>query len=72
MATRRKDFHPVKRPGAATRAAKRAGLSLSAWSKRHYHDPGRVGKEARFVQIRKKWRSAGGKRRVVRRSGARR
>lgn len=51
----RKAFHPVRRPGAATRKAKRAGLSLGTWARKHYHDPGTVGKEARFVEIRKKW-----------------
>lgn len=46
----------VKRPGAATRAAKREGLSLSKWSAKHYHDPGVRGKEARFVKISKKFK----------------
>jgi hypothetical protein len=56
---RTKNFMPVKRPGAATAAAKREGLSLSAWSRKHYHDSGKVGGEARFVQIRKKWKTGG-------------
>jgi hypothetical protein len=48
-------FNPVKRPGAATAAAKREGLSLSAWEQKHKNDPGRVGREARFPMIAKKW-----------------
>ena len=57
MATRK--FHPVKRPGAATRAAKRAGMSVSAWARKNYHAAGRKGKEARFAIIARKWRRGG-------------
>lgn len=64
----RSTFRPVKRPGAATRAAKREGVPLSEWSREHYHDPGVRGKEARFIKIRKEWRSAGGKRKKTRTS----
>lgn len=65
-------FHPVRRPGAATRAAKRAGMSLSSWARKNYHAPGRKGKEARFVEIRKKWRSAGKHRQAKGRGSSRR
>ena len=57
MATRK--FSPVKRPGAATRAAKRAGMSLGAWARKNYHAPGRKGKQARFAVIARKWRKGG-------------
>jgi hypothetical protein len=52
---KRKKFQPVKRPGAATRKAKREGLSLRAWEQKHKNDPGRTGKQARFPLIAKKW-----------------
>lgn len=52
-------FRPVKRPGAATRAAERAKMSLGAWARKNYHAPGRKGKQARFVLISRKWRKAG-------------
>lgn len=56
MATKkRKDFHPVKHPGAATRKAKAEGLSLSKWEQKHKNDPGRTGKQARFPLIASKW-----------------
>lgn len=59
MSERRKSFRPVKRPGAATRKAKREGLSLSAWERKHYNDPGRTGRQARFAEIQKGWRKTG-------------
>ena len=40
----------VKRPGAATRKAHREGLSVSAWARKHKHDPGLRGQQARFAQ----------------------
>ena len=52
---RKKSFRPVKRPGAATRKAKREGLSLSAWERKHKNDPGRTGRQARFPLIAKHW-----------------
>jgi hypothetical protein len=52
---RSKRFHPVKRPGAATRKAHRAGESLSKWARKNYDAPGVKGKEARFVEISRKW-----------------
>lgn len=69
---KKSSFHPIRRPGAATRAAKRAGMSLSAWARKNYHASGRKGKEARFVEIRKKWRSAGKHRQTARRESSRR
>ena len=69
---KKSEFNPVRRPGAATRAAKRAGMSLSKWARKNYHAPGRKGKEARFVEIRKKWRSAGKHRQVATRKSSRR
>jgi hypothetical protein len=52
---KRKNFKPVKHPGAATRKAKREGLSLSKWEQEHKNDPGQTGKQARFPLIAKKW-----------------
>lgn len=70
---RHKNFRPVKRPGAATRAAKREGVSLSRWEQEHKNDPGRIGKEARFPLIAKKWHHGGRhKKRHMRRSSHRR
>ena len=64
MTTKRRtrNFHPVKRPGALTRKAKRAGQSNQAYARKHYHDPGLRGQQARFAVIARKWRK-GGKRR---------
>jgi len=39
----------VKRPGALKRKAKRAGLSTAAYARKHAHDPGRTGKQARLA-----------------------
>ena len=39
----------VKHPGAATAAAKREGLSVQAWARKHAHDPGVAGKRARLA-----------------------
>ena len=50
-----KGFQPVKRPGAATRAAKREGISLHAWEEKHKHDKGRKGRQARFPLIAASW-----------------
>ena len=55
-------FHPVKRPGAATRAAHRAGESLGKWARKNYNASGRKGKEARFAIIARKWHHGGRKR----------
>lgn len=53
---KRGGFHPVKRPGALTRKAKAAGMSVRAYARKHYHDPGRTGKQARFAIIARKFR----------------
>jgi len=58
---RRKNFRPVKRPGALTRKAKRAGMSNQAYARKHYHDKGLRGEQARFAVIAKKWRKGGRK-----------
>lgn len=63
-----KPFKPVKRPGAATAKAKAEGLSLSAWEQKHKHDPGTIGKEARFPLIAKKWKKGGSRKTVSRKS----
>ena len=61
MATKkRKNFQPVKHPGAATRKAKAEGLSLSAWEQKHKNDPGQTGKQARFPLIATKWKHGNG------------
>jgi hypothetical protein len=62
MATKKKSsFQPVRHPGAATRKAKAAGLSLHAWEEKHKHDKGRTGKQARFPLIAAKWHHGGKK-----------
>jgi hypothetical protein len=71
---RRKNFKPVKRPGAATRKAHKAGESVGTWAKDNYHAPGLKGEQARFAVIAKKWHHRGGHRKGRRGSsrGARR
>lgn len=44
----------VKRPGALTAKAKRAGLSVQAYAQEHKHDSGVTGEEARFAVIAEK------------------
>lgn len=61
---RTKNFRPVKRPGAATRKAKREGVSLSRWEQEHKNDPGRTGRQARFPLIAKHWSHRGKKKRT--------
>jgi hypothetical protein len=39
----------VKRPGALTSKAKRAGQSVQAYAQKHKHDSGVTGEEARFA-----------------------
>lgn len=39
----------IKRPGALRRKAKAAGMSTSAYARRHASDPGRTGKQARLA-----------------------
>lgn len=40
--------HAVKRPGALSAKAKRAGMSVYEYARKHEHDAGRTGDEARF------------------------
>jgi hypothetical protein len=44
----------VKRPGALTAKAKRAGMSVQAYARKHEHDSGVTGREARFAVTAKK------------------
>ena len=44
----------VKRPGALTAKAKRAGMSVQAFAQKHKHDSGVTGEEARFAVNAKK------------------
>jgi hypothetical protein len=39
----------VKRPGALTRKARRAGQSPMAFARAHYHDKGLTGQQARYA-----------------------
>jgi hypothetical protein len=39
----------VKRPGALTAKAKRAGMSVQTYARKHEHDSGLTGEEARFA-----------------------
>ena len=39
----------VKRPGALTAKAKRAGMSVQTYALKHEHDSGLTGEEARFA-----------------------
>ena len=40
----------VKRPGAATRKAKAAGMTVQEWATAHQHDSGLTGQQARFAK----------------------
>ena len=44
----------VKRPGALTAKAERAGMSVQAYAQKHKHDSGVTGEEARFAVTAKK------------------
>jgi hypothetical protein len=44
----------VKRPGALTAKAERAGMSVQAYAQKHKHDSGVTGEEARFALNAKK------------------
>jgi hypothetical protein len=44
----------IKKPGAETAAAKRAGMSVQAYAHKHAHDPGKAGKRARLALTLKK------------------
>jgi len=61
-------FHPVKRKGALTRKAKRAGESVGAYARAHEHSPGLTGKQARFALIARKWKHTGPKKRARKRA----
>lgn len=61
---RTRDFHPVKRPGALTRKAKRAGMSNQAFARKNYHAKGLKGEQARFAVIARKWHHGKTKRRA--------
>jgi hypothetical protein len=41
----------IKHPGAMTAAAKREGVSNSAYEAEHAHDSGKAGQRARFALI---------------------
>ncbi len=49
----------VKRPGALTAKAKAAGMSTQAYAKKHQHDSGRTGKQARLARTFAKMRRKG-------------
>lgn len=51
-----KKFKPVKRPGALTRKAKKAGEGVQEFARENYHAKGILGKEARFAEIAKNWK----------------
>lgn len=57
----RKNFRPVKRPGALTRKAKRSGMSNKAYARKHYNDKGLTGEQARFAVIARKWHHGRGR-----------
>lgn len=61
MATKRKNFQPVKRPGALTRKANRAGESVQKFARQHYHSGGLTGQQARFAVNARKWKHTGRK-----------
>ena len=39
----------IKHPGALTRKAKAAGMSTMAYARKHEHDPGITGRQARLA-----------------------
>ena len=51
----------VKRPGALKTKAKRSGMSTSEYARKHAHDKGRTGKQARLALIFGKMRRKKGK-----------
>lgn len=38
----------IKRPGALTAKAAAAGMTVDAYARKHQHDPGQTGEQARF------------------------
>ena len=45
----------IKRPGALTRKAKAAHMGVQAFARKHKHDKGLTGKQARFALAAKKF-----------------
>lgn len=45
----------IKRPGALTAKAKKAGMGVQAYARSHVHSPGLMGKQARFAVTASKW-----------------
>ena len=45
---KKKDPFAIKHPGALTRKAAAAGMTKDAWARKHQHDPGADGSEARL------------------------
>lgn len=59
MAAKKKKLNikkAIKRPGALTRAAKAAGMSVSAYARKHRGDKGLRGRQARFYFVLQKMR----------------
>lgn len=52
----------IKRPGALTRSADRAGETTAEYAREHQHDPGRKGKQARLAMKLRKLSKRKGKR----------
>lgn len=46
----------IKRPGALTAKAKKAGMGVQAYARAHEHSPGLTGKQARFAVNASKWK----------------
>jgi hypothetical protein len=40
----------IKKPGAESAAAKRAGMSTAEYAEKHNEDPGKAGKRARLAE----------------------
>ncbi len=45
---KRKSNLRITRPGALTRKAKRAHMTVNQFARRHYHTPGLTGAQSRF------------------------
>jgi hypothetical protein len=61
----------IKRPGALTEKARRAGMSPMEYARRHASDPGRTGKQARLALTLQKLRPRGRRARAAARKAAR-
>lgn len=55
----RDDFHPVKRPGALTAKARRAGEGVQEFADEHKGDSGLTGEQARFAVNSRHWHRGG-------------